>query len=169
MDAKEYIKASLERSKGGLTRVTNTLTQEELGWRPASGCNSIGIILFHIARSEDSFIQSRLQDSPQVWESEKWFDKLGMDKDEAGSHYTVEQVNEFTVPDMEKLVAYQDAVRETTLAYLDTLSADDLDRKVTMPFGDFNVAGILALTVSHAAGHAGEMSYLRGMLRGMDK
>ncbi len=169
MELKEYVKGTLERSKGGLTRVLNTLTQEELAWRPANGCNSMGLILFHIAKSEDSFVQSRLQDIPQVWESEKWWDKLGMKEEEAGSHYTIEEVNEFTTPDSDKLLAYLEAVRTKTLDYLESLGPEDFDKKVTMPFGDFTVAGILALTVSHSAQHAGEISYLRGMLRGMDK
>lgn len=169
MELKDYIKSTLERSKGGLTRTLNTLTQDELAWRPACGCNSMGLILFHIARSEDSFIQARLQGNPQIWESEKWWNKLGMNEEEAGSHYTIEQVNEFTVPDMNDLLAYSETVRTKTLDYLDTLGPDDLEKKVTMPFGDFTVAGIFSLTVSHAAQHVGEISYLRGMLRGMDK
>jgi hypothetical protein len=31
------------------------------------------------------------------------------------------------------------------------------------------VAGVLALVISHTSQHLGEISYLRGMLRGMDK
>ncbi len=69
MELKEYIKSTITGSKRGLTRVLNTLTQQELMWRPASGCNSMGLLLFHIARSEDSFVQSSLQGKPQVWNS----------------------------------------------------------------------------------------------------
>lgn len=35
-------------------------------WRPASGCNSIGLILFHMARSEDSMMQARLKEEPEI-------------------------------------------------------------------------------------------------------
>ncbi len=169
MELKDYIKSTLERSKGGLTRVLNTLTQDELAWRPACGCNSMGLLLFHIARSEDNFVQSTLQGNPQIWESEKWCDKLGMNEDETGSHYTIDQVNEFTVPDMNGLLAYYDEVRTKTLDYLENLAPDDFDRKVTTPFAELTVAGIYSIIVSHTAQHTGEISYLRGMLRGMDK
>ncbi len=48
MDLKEYINMELDGVKRGIGRVLNGLTQEEIAWRPACGCNSIGLILFHI-------------------------------------------------------------------------------------------------------------------------
>ncbi|MEE8414064.1 MAG: DinB family protein [Dehalococcoidales bacterium] len=169
MELKEYIKSTITGSKRGLTRVLNTLTQQELMWRPASGCNSMGLLLFHIARSEDSFVQSSLQGKPQVWNSGEWCKICNLGEDETGSHYTVDQVNEFQVPEMKDLLAYYDAVQASTLGYLDSLTPDEFDRKVKMPFGEFTVSGIFSLVVSHAAQHIGEISFLRGMLRGMDK
>ncbi len=70
---------------------------------------------------------------------------------------------------MKDLLAYYDAVQASTLEYLNSLTPDEFDRKVKMPFGEFTVSGIFSLVVSHAAQHIGEISFLRGMLRGMDK
>ena len=70
---------------------------------------------------------------------------------------------------MKELLDYYDAVRVSTLDYLSSLTSDAFDKVVKLPFGEFTVAGVLALVVSHTAQHLGEISYLRGMLRGMDK
>ena len=169
MDAKGLLKLSLEGLDRNLQRTTDGLTQEEIAWRPGYGANSIGLILFHVARSEDSFIQERLQEKASVWESEKWYEKLAMLKDESGAHYTADQVNAFPVPKLDGLLAYQAAVRKETLAYVETLSADDFDAIISMqPFGDMPKAFLLSLTASHAAQHLGEMSYIRGLQRGLD-
>ena len=169
MDLKQYISSELEGVDRGAARVLDTLSQEEVSWRPACGCNSMGLIFFHAIKSEDNFIQKTLQDKPTLWESEKWFNKLDMDMNEAGSHYDIDQVNAFVVPDIKDLVEYYKQTRKATLDYLDTLAPDDFDRKITLPFGEFTVAGVFSVIVRHAAQHMGEISYLRGMLRGMDK
>jgi len=169
MEVKDYVKNELDGLKRTATRVLDTLTQQELMWRPACGCNSMGLILFHVARSEDSFVQTRLQGKPQIWESGKWHNKFNMDEAETGSHYTVDQVNAFRAPDIKDLLNYYESVRAGTLDYLSGLTPGEFDRVVKLPFGEFTVAGVLSLVVSHTAQHLGEISYLRGLLRGMDK
>ena len=169
MEAKEYLSIELDGLDRNIKRVTDGLTQEEIAWRPAYGANSIGLILFHIARSEDSFIQARLQEKPEVWETGKWYEVLDVPKDEAGAHYTAEQVNAFPVPKLDKLMAYMTAVRAATKEYLNSLTPGSFDRVITMPrFGDMPAAVLLSLTVGHAAQHTGEISYLRGLQRGID-
>jgi hypothetical protein len=169
MELKEYIKNELDGLKRISTRILNTLTQQELTWRPACGCNSMGLILFHVARSEDSFIQASLQNKPQVWESGKWYKKMNLAESEIGAHFTVDQVNAFTVPNIKDILDYCEVVRSKTLSYLSNLDPKEFDKPVKLRFGDFTVAGIFGLIVSHTAEHLGEISYLRGTLRGMDK
>jgi len=169
MELKAYIKNEFDGLKRVSTRILDTLTQQEMSWRPACGCNSMGLILFHIARSEDSFIQPTLQNKPQVWESERWYQKMDLTTGEIGAHFTIDQVNSFPVPDMKDILAYYEAVRAQTLNYLNNLDPQEFDKQVKLRFGDFTVAGIFSLIVNHTAEHLGEISYLRGMLRGMDK
>jgi hypothetical protein len=169
MDIKEYIKVELEGLNRMSSRVLNSLTQQELMWRPACGCNSMGLIFFHVARSEDSFVQTRLQGKSQIWEAEKWYNKLNIAESEAGSHYTIEQVNMFPVPQLKDIMDYYGAVRAKTSDYLNTLTPEVFEKIVKLPFGEFTVAGVFSIVVSHTAQHLGEISYLRGMLRGMDK
>ncbi|MDD5289264.1 MAG: DinB family protein, partial [Dehalococcoidales bacterium] len=173
MEVKELIQNGLGNLQRTIGRTLNGLTPAELKWQPRPDANSIGLILFHIARFEDSFIQSRLQGKPQLWESEKWYQKLNKAIDDAGAHYSAEQVAGFVVPKIEDLSGYSEAVRRKTLEYLKDITADDLDRKVTLspsgsaPAGrppvELTAGSILLFTLTHTAQHAGEISYLRGL------
>ena len=170
MDLKDYVKMELDGLERGFNRALKGLTQDEVAWRPGSGCNSIGLILFHAARSEDSFIQARLRDKPEVWKTGKWAKKLNLSEDEAGSRYTADQVNCFAVPRLEDLLAFYAAVRAQTVAHLKTMAAADFDKKITMPhFGEMPVASIFSIIAGHTSQHIGEISYLRGLQRGVDK
>ena len=169
MDVKQYLHMAIEGLGHGLKRVTDGLKQAEIEWRPACGCNSIGLILFHIFKTEDSFIQAHLKGKKELYESGKWYKKLGLDIKEDGAHYTVEQVNAFCVPKLETILEYGAAVRANTVAYLDTLKAPDFDKQIKMRFGPMPMAMVFTILISHASQHTGEISYLRGLQRGMDK
>jgi len=189
MEVIELIKTGLENVKRSIDRTLKGLTPAELRWQPRPDANSIGLILFHIARSEDAFIQSLLQDKSQLWESEKWYQKFNKAIDDRGGHYTAEQVAAFVVPDMKDIRGYIEAVHKNTLEYLKNLTPGKLDKKVDLPpMGpppkdspggkpeqpkrlpfEPTVGAMLLMTVTHAAQHAGEISYLRGLQRGMDK
>ena len=170
MELQRYIGIGFSGTKMAMGHALEGLTQEEVSWRPASGCNSIGLILFHLARSEDSILQGLLQKKPLIWESEKWYEKLGLPKEEEGSHYTVDQVNAFKVPEFKKLLEYFDAVRAKTKEKLRSMTVEALDEKVTFPnFGEMPKGALFSFVIAHSNQHIGEISYLRGMQRGMDK
>jgi hypothetical protein len=189
MEAKKLIQTGLENVKRSIDRTLEGLTPAELKWQPRPDANSIGLILFHIVRSEYSFIQSMIQGKSQLWESGKWYQRLNKTIDDRGAHYTAEQVATFKVPEMKDLQGYTEAVRKQTLEYLKDMAPDKLDKKVDLPpMGpppkaapgekpapprrppfEPTVGMMLLMTVTHAAQHAGEISYLRGLQRGMDK
>ena len=189
METKELIQIGLANVKRLLDRTLDGLTPAEVKWQPRPDANSIVIILFDIARSEDSSIQSRLRGKPQLWESEKWYQKLNKKADDSGGHYSAEQVTAFVVPDLKDLLGYAEAVRKQTLEYLKDLTPGELDKKIElppmgppptatsagtpnqarMPPREMTVGSMLMMNVTHLAQHAGEISYLRGLQRGMNK
>jgi hypothetical protein len=189
MEARDLIQAGLENSKRVVDRTLAGLTPGELSWQPRPDANSIGLILFHMARSEDTFVMTLIQGKPTLWETGKWHLKLNMAANDSGSHYTAEQVAAFVVPDLAALNGYAEAVRRQTLDYLKDLTPGMLDLKVELPSmappakpapdgkpapvrrPPFEpvVGVLLLLTVTHLAQHAGEISYPRGLQRGMDK
>ncbi|MDA8137725.1 MAG: DinB family protein [Desulfobacteraceae bacterium] len=170
MEIQRYIGTELSSSKMALGRVLQGLSQAELDWRPASGCNSIGLILFHMARTEDALVQGLLQKVAAVWDTETWHETLGLAKEESGSHYTVDQVNAFKVPELAKILAYYDAVRAKTKEKLRSMPVEAFDEKIMFPHvGEMTIGAFFAIIITHTAEHIGEISYLRGMQRGMDK
>jgi hypothetical protein len=168
MDVKELLKMQIEGLDMGLKRTMETLTQKEIEWQPTTGCNSIGLILFHVARAEDSFMH--MDKSKELYETGNWYTKLGMGLKDTGAHFEKpEQVNCFKVPELKKILAYTAAVRKQTLAILAKMKPADFDKKVKMHWGESPMALLFSITVSHANQHMGEVAYLRGLQRGMDK
>lgn len=168
MDVKDYIKMEIEGLDRQFNRVLDSLTQKEIEWQPASGCNSIGLILFHIYKAEDSFMH--MDKSPTLWETGKWYTKMGLDAKEDGAHFkTADDVNAFKVPKLAAIKAYGAAVRKQTLASLKKLKAAELDKMIKLPWGEMPLAAIWSMISGHATQHLGEMSYIRGIQRGMDK
>jgi hypothetical protein len=170
MELKDFIQIGLDRSRQATLKAIDGLTYDEIRWRPGPGANSIGIILLHQARSEDMFVQSRVRAKPQLWESEKWYERMNLSPDDTGAHLTVEQVNSFPVPDPKLIVAYGDAVRARTVQFLKDMATSDFDKIINTPrLGDVSVGFVFSLILVHLSEHAGDISYLRGLQRGLDK
>jgi len=182
MEIKELIQSGLANTKRSIDRALNGLTPEELSWQPAPDANSIQIVLFHNARLEDNTIQARLQNKPQLWDSQMWYRKLNKDVKDSGGHYTLDDVKNFKISDTKDLTTYMDALRNNTLEYIKGLKEGDFDRKITLaPMGppppggaarppmELTVGTMLLMMVTHLAQHAGEIGYIRGLKRGMDK
>ena len=170
MELVDFVQAALNGTQRGVKRATDGLTVRELMWRPGPEANSIGLILFHATRSEDTFIQATIQHKTTVWESEKWHDKLGISATDTGAGYTMEQVAAFKAPALSDLLAYAEVVRLKTIDYIKGMTPAQYDEKVTWGrMGEFTIGALLALVVNHSAQHAGEMSYLRGLQRGANK
>ena len=170
MDAKELVVMQMQNHERNLSRVLDSLTQDEIAWRPSNGCNSIGLILYHLARADDSFTLPTLTGQKAIWESEEWCGRLGMPATESGGQYSAEQVNAFVPPALKELSAYSQAVRSKLLAHVQAMPAEEFDKKITVPyFGEMTVGGFVGIMIDHASQHIGEMSYLRGLQRGLNK
>ena len=181
MEVKELILNGLANGGRTLDRTLNGLTPAEMKWQPKPDANSIQIVLFHMARLEDNTIQSRLQNKKQLWESESWFEKLKRKADDNGAHYEAADLTAFNL-DTNDLMSYIVALRANTTRYVNSLQPADFDRKITLaPMGppppggaarppmELTVAALLLMLVTHLAQHSGEISYIRGLKRGMDK
>jgi len=169
METREFIQGSLDRIKQATTRVITGLSPHELMWRPGPECNPIGLILFHQARSEDGFVQGRILGQLQVWQSGQWYQKLNMPVSETGSGATLEQITNFRVPELKDLMDYSEAVRAQTLEYLKGKNNDEFNRIITTPRGDVTLGALFITIVGHLAQHLGDISYLRGIQRGLNK
>ena len=169
MEAKEVILRSLEQSQGYLNEALEGLTQQEAGWSPEAGCNSIAFILWHTARVEDYFVHRVVRRENEIYEAEGWREKLGTPAKDTGWEYNTEQVEGWPVPDIKVLRGYADSVREKTLAFLHSIPDEKLS-EVPRPDRSPNSIGVTLGTIStEIALHVGQIHYLSGVQRGLGK
>lgn len=169
MEAKELILGSLEQSHEYLTKALDGLTQEEVAWSPGPECNSIAFILWHIARIEDFFMNRVIQREEELYEAGGWREKLGRPVKEAVYQYTAEQLRAWPVPKLQVLRGYADSVREKTLAFLSQIAPEQLSEVPRPDRSPDSIGAILGRTSTEIALHVGQIAYLRGVQRGLDK
>ena len=168
MDTKFFIEQCLAATQSLLLKTLDGLTPDDLAWKPREECNSIGFLLWHMLRTEDIMIQRFAQRKQEIYEAEGWSAKLGTPPGETGYNYSLEQMTKFTVPKLEDLLAYGKSVSEHTLIYLRSLTAEKFDEKVR-PNRTETIGEIFGTVVAHLNQHVGQISYLRGLQKGLNK
>ena len=142
------------------------LTPGQLAFRPESGANSIAWLIWHLTRIQDDHVAGVTQ-AEQVWQSGEWAPRFGLAPGsmEHGYGHTSEQVAAIKVDSAEVLTAYYDAVHERTIQYVTTLTDAGLTRIVDRNWDPpVTVAVRLVSVISDDLQHAGQASYLRGMI-----
>ncbi|UCH43827.1 MAG: DinB family protein [Dehalococcoidales bacterium] len=166
MEAKEIILASLNESKGYLYLALNDLPEDEITWTPASHCNSLAFILWHVTRVEDTIVNEFLKKDSAIYELEGWRERLGTPED-WGTEYTEEQLQSWPTPRLEALRGYARAVHRNTVAFLDSITPEEL-LEIPQPDSPGRTAGVLlAHLITEIAMHVGQIDYLRGVHRGL--
>jgi len=105
---------------------------------------------------------------PQAWIEGQWHEKFGMPAEpgSVGAGDSLEQVAAFK-PTIANLLGYVDAVREKSLAILQSLSPADLERDLPAPGGGTRKVGdFLGIIMIDNFHHSGQIAYLRGYLTG---
>lgn len=167
MNARELILRSLEESQEYMNKTLDGLTQEEVAWCPAGESNSIAFILWHTILVEDIFINRVIQGGKEIYETEGWQEKLGTPT--KVYQYTREELQTWPVPKLEVLKEYANSVHERTLTFLRSITAKKLD-EVPLPDRSPNSIGMmLSHLCNEIAMHVGQIAYLRGIQRGLDK
>ena len=167
MDAKKVILGSLEQSWGFLTKALDGLTQKEFAFTPGPECNSIAFILWHTARVEDFFVNRIIKREKELYTTEGWQAKLGTP--DKLYQLIPEELQAWPVPKMAELRKYANAVREKTLAFINAISSEKLDEVPRPDRSPDSIGTSLGHMSTEIALHVGQICYLRGMQRGLDK
>ena len=156
METGDFILGTLDFMQQVLTKAVDGLTHEELAWRPEAEANPIGFVLWHQLRAEDGLIQGMIQKKPQVWVSERWYQKLNLPEADSGGRYTAEQVTAFPVPELKDLLGYAEAVRARTAEYLKAMTPGKFDEIIQAGFlGEAAIGKVLALLLCEIAQQKG--------------
>ena len=110
-----------------------------------------------------------IQGQPQLYETEGWREKLGAPPKETGYQYTLEQLQAWPVPDLNVLRGYANSVREKTLAFLRSMPAEKLSEAARPDRSPYTIGAILIGVATEIAMHVGQIAYLRGIQRGLDR
>ena len=142
------------------------LSPEQLRQAPAEGANTIGWLVWHLTRVQDSHL-TELIGGEEVYASGGWAVLFGLpaDSTDTGYGHTPEQVAAVAPETSQALLNYYTAVHERTLDQLRGLSDDDLDRVVDKNWDPPVTLGVRLVSVyDDDAQHAGQAAYVRGLL-----
>lgn len=165
MTPADLLTDALARNADNAAAVVDGLDADELAWRPGPDANPIGWLLWHLARVQDDHV-SELAGRAQVWTSKGYADRFGLPLDDAdiGFGHTTEQVALVrSAPGL--LLAYVAEVHARTIAWLGSVSSEDLDQVVDDRWDPPVTLGVRLVSVADdGAQHAGQAAYVRGLL-----
>ncbi|MBI4303325.1 MAG: DinB family protein [Chloroflexi bacterium] len=163
MTVVEFIQRSINELNNTIIDDVKELTPAQLQWKPAPRANPIGFIFWHFMRSQDVFIAG-LRGKPSVWESEKWFEKLGMDATAQGTGFQEPDVSKVALLPLSETMAYAGRVALSTEDYLRSLTDARLE-DITDPARPRRTTAIVlrSFIIAHGWWHIGEIRYVKGM------
>ena len=154
MNHNEVLTDAFGRIKELVHSVLDDIPAAALTYRPDADANSIAWLLWHLTRVQDDHIAD-------VAGSERF--GLPFDKSDIGYGQSSADVAQVT-SSAELLREYHDAVHSKTVAYVSSVSTDDLDRIVDENWDPPVTLGArLVSVVSDDLQHAGQASYVLGL------
>jgi hypothetical protein len=142
------------------------LNGEDLQRAPEPGANTIGWLVWHLARVQDHHV-SELVGSEQVWVDGEWAARCGLAPDPSNTGYghSAELVRAVQPESPEVLLEYLGEVQARTMAMLEGLQAADLDRVVDRRWDPPVTLGVRLVSIADdSLQHAGQAAYARGLL-----
>jgi hypothetical protein len=113
-----------------------------------------------------------LMGEADLWTRDGWHRKFERprDHDDTGYGHTAAQVRAFRSPSAKVQLDYLRAATERTKDYLASLTPADLDRVLDEPGPDPATVGVRLVSIlADCHQHAGEASYIRGLLKARDR
>lgn len=142
------------------------LGPDDLAWQPDPDANSIGWLIWHLARVQDDHVAG-LADHEQVLTDAGFADRLdfGLPVDDIGYGHSVEEAARVRPSGPEVLLDYLRAVTARTHEYVANLDADELGRVVDRRWDPPVTAGVRLISVlDDCVQHTGQAAYVRGLL-----
>lgn len=170
MDFKDIIRMGLEEYMDELRKALDGLTSEERRFQPTPESHNIDFAVWHMARVEDGWLHGFAIGDQQLWQKDGWHEKFGIPEGDSGFGYTLEQLTNLPQFDIDDMMAYYDAVRQETLRYLESVTADELDRcpnEERRP--GYTIGNMFSHIIVEESQHVGQIAYIRGMQRGLNK
>ena len=146
--------------------VVRGMTPEQLRQAPAGGVNTIGWLVWHLTRVQDSHI-AELLDAEQIYLTGDWAPRFGLkaSPSDTGYGHSPAQVAAVAPESWPVLEEYYQAVHARTIDFVAGLSAGDLDRVVDEAWDPPVTLGVRLISVyNDDTQHVGQAALVRGML-----
>ena len=167
-DIREFVIATVAQERLAIIDLVKNLSPKQLAWAPSDESNSVGFLLFHTIRTEDSYGHVRLGPLPQVWERDSWDIRWKIPKAPpnasigwtTGNSWGVKELAAFNVPPLHELLAYSQSVRESIDNLIRTVDPAKLDMSVD-PAAAYHTRGrVFRTLITHEAEHHGQIEML---------
>ncbi|MDQ0742847.1 putative damage-inducible protein DinB [Clavibacter sp. B3I6] len=165
-DATDLLVDAFGRIGGIVHDAVDGLDADDLAFRPDPEANSVGWLVWHLARVQDAQVAD-VAGADQTWTSGGWAERFALPFDDGATGYgqSPEDVAALAGTRPELLTGYLDAVQSATLAYLAGLDAAELDRVVDEDWTPVVTLGARLVSVlADDLQHAGQASYLAGLI-----
>lgn len=142
------------------------LSEEQLTHRVDPQANTIGWLVWHLARVEDISLAEAFG-GEQVWSSAGWGERFGLpfEASDIGYGHDADQVAAVRGVPADLLSGYYDTVARRTADHLRFVDADGLDRVVDRSFDPPVTLSVRLVSVlEDVAQHAGQAAFLRGVI-----
>jgi hypothetical protein len=138
----------------------------QLAATPAPGANSIGWLIWHLARVQDHHV-SELIGSEQLWVTGDWAPRFGLapDPTDSGYGHSPDQVAGVRPDGPDVLLGYLAAADQRTTEFVSGLAPADLDRIVDRRWDPPVTMGVRLVSIADdCLQHVGQAAYVRGAL-----
>ena len=170
MDASDWLTELYGRLPHLVREAVEGLDDDLLATPPVEGANTIAWLVWHLTRVQDHHI-AELIGGEQRYLAEGWHERFGRGpdaQDHGYGHGAAEVASVRT--SAADLIGYYDAVHDRTIAFLEGLTDDDLDRVVDEAWDPPVTMGVrLASVASDDLQHVGQAAYVRGLLDRRDR
>lgn len=165
MDVSELLIELYERIPPLAQAAVDGLDSEQLAQSPSTGANTIGWLVWHLARVQDHHLAEVL-DTEQLWVLGEWAGACGLEPDPSniGYGHTATEMAAVQPAGADVLTSYLGAVHERSIEFLRSLSPADLDRIVDQRWDPPVTLGVRLVSVADdSLQHVGQAAYVRGL------
>ncbi len=142
------------------------LSPDQLAFRPEPQSNSIAWLIWHLTRIQDDHVAA-LEGREQRWTANGWFERfaLPLEPSDTGFGHDPEAVAVVTA-DATSLLGYFEDVHASTLGFVRSLTAADLNRVVDSDWDPpVRLGTRLVSVIVDDLQHVGQAAYVRGILQ----
>ncbi len=161
----EILLDGFARVKEAVHAAASGLGVEELTYRVDGEANTIGWLVWHLARVQDDHV-AEAASIEQRWTAGGWAERFALPFPVGATGYghRAEEVGQVRA-DADVLVGYYDAVHQVSERFVATLADDDLNRVVDESWEPPVTLGVRLVSVlQDDLMHAGQAAFLRGLV-----